>query len=84
VHGHGNTCTEAIVSSPRYNTAMSDVTRILSAIERGDEKASDKLLPLVYQELRKLAAAGGSIAQTRCPLEPHHNPGTIQSGRSCH
>ena len=36
---------------------MSDVTRILSAIERGDENASDKLLPLVYQELRKLAAA---------------------------
>ena len=36
---------------------MSDVTRILSAIESGDEKASDKLLPLVYRELRKLAAA---------------------------
>ena len=36
---------------------MSDVTRILSAIERGDENAADKLLPLVYQELRKLAAA---------------------------
>jgi hypothetical protein len=36
---------------------MSDVTRILSAIERGEEKAADKLLPVVYQELRKLAAA---------------------------
>lgn len=36
---------------------MSDVTKILSAIERGDEGAADRLLPLVYQELRKLAAA---------------------------
>ncbi|MDA0810266.1 MAG: sigma-70 family RNA polymerase sigma factor [Planctomycetota bacterium] len=36
---------------------MSDVTRILSAIDRGDEKEADQLLPLVYQELRKLAAA---------------------------
>jgi len=35
---------------------MSDVTRILNAIEHGDEKASEKLLPLVYEELRLLAA----------------------------
>jgi len=35
---------------------MTDVTRILSAIERGDAKATDKLLPLVYEELRILAA----------------------------
>ena len=35
---------------------MSDVTRILNAIENGDEKASEKLLPLVYEELRHLAA----------------------------
>ena len=35
---------------------MSDVTRILSAIERGDPHAADQLLPLVYDELRKLAA----------------------------
>jgi len=34
---------------------MSDVTRILSAIERGDAKATDQLLPLVYEELRLLA-----------------------------
>ena len=37
-------------------TIMSDVTRILSAIEKGDQKASEQLLPLVYEELRKLAA----------------------------
>jgi RNA polymerase sigma factor (TIGR02999 family) len=35
---------------------MSDVTRILNAIERGDAKATDELLPLVYEELRLLAA----------------------------
>jgi RNA polymerase sigma factor (TIGR02999 family) len=35
---------------------MSEVTRILSAIEQGDPHASDKLLPLVYAELRQLAA----------------------------
>jgi RNA polymerase sigma factor (TIGR02999 family) len=35
---------------------MNDVTRILSAIEQGDPKAAEALLPLVYVELRKLAA----------------------------
>lgn len=36
---------------------MSDVTRILSQMESGDPSAAEKLLPLVYDELRKLAAA---------------------------
>jgi RNA polymerase sigma factor (TIGR02999 family) len=35
---------------------MTDVTRILNAIKRGDTKAADELLPLVYEELRILAA----------------------------
>src|SRR3954467_3042145 len=35
---------------------MNDVTRILSAIDQGDPKAAEQLLPLVYEELRKLAA----------------------------
>ena len=35
---------------------MSDVTQILSSLERGDLKAADQLLPLVYEELRRLAA----------------------------
>ena len=35
---------------------MSDVTRILNAIERGDAKATDELLPVLYEELRLLAA----------------------------
>ena len=36
---------------------MSEVTQILSQIESGDPQAAEKLLPLVYEELRKLAAA---------------------------
>jgi RNA polymerase sigma factor (TIGR02999 family) len=36
---------------------MSDVTQVLSRIESGDPKATEQLLPLVYNELRKLAAA---------------------------
>jgi RNA polymerase sigma factor (TIGR02999 family) len=36
---------------------MSDVAHILQAIEQGDPKAADELLPLVYHELRKLAAS---------------------------
>jgi RNA polymerase sigma factor (TIGR02999 family) len=46
---------------------MNDVTRILSAIERGDPKAAEELLPLVYRELRQLAAkrlAGEAPGQT--------------------
>ncbi len=35
---------------------MSDVTRILNAIEQGDTRSADDLLPLVYDELRLLAA----------------------------
>jgi RNA polymerase sigma factor (TIGR02999 family) len=35
---------------------MTDITRILSAIEQGDPHAAEQLLPLVYDELRKLAA----------------------------
>src|SRR5215467_4606577 len=35
---------------------MSEVTHILSAIEQGDPQAADQLLPLVYDELRQLAA----------------------------
>src|SRR5262245_24473629 len=38
-------------------TSMSEVSRILSAIEQGDPRAAEQLLPLVYDELRKLAAA---------------------------
>src|SRR5438552_15924348 len=36
---------------------MADVTQILAAVEAGDPRAASELLPLVYDELRKLAAA---------------------------
>jgi RNA polymerase sigma factor (TIGR02999 family) len=49
--------TAALANSPRITAPMSDVTRILSQIESGDPSAAEKLLPLVYDELRKLAAA---------------------------
>jgi RNA polymerase sigma factor (TIGR02999 family) len=42
---------------------MSEVTRILSAIEKGDSHAAERLLPLVYDELRKLA--GQKMAQEK-------------------
>jgi len=45
------------------NDAMSDVTRILSQIESGDPSAAEQLLPLVYDELRRLAAV--KLAQER-------------------
>ena len=35
---------------------MTDATRVLAAIERGDPKAAEQLLPLVYDELRMLAS----------------------------
>jgi RNA polymerase sigma factor (TIGR02999 family) len=44
-------------------TPMSDVTRILNAIEQGDPSAAEQLLPLVYADLRKLAAQ--KMAQER-------------------
>src|ERR1041385_8554267 len=40
----------------RYSAAVSDVTRILDAIQNGDARAADDLLPLVYDELRRIAA----------------------------
>ena len=46
-----------------YARGVSDVTRILEAVHQGDPKAAEELLPLVYDELRKLAAA--KMAQER-------------------
>lgn len=54
---------------------MTEVTQILSAIERGDPRAADQLLPLVYSELRKLAAqkmARESAGQTLQPTALVH------------
>jgi RNA polymerase sigma factor (TIGR02999 family) len=49
---------------------MSEVTRILSAIERGDPSAAEQLLPLVYDELRKLAAQRLALEQPGQTLQP--------------
>src|SRR5437660_3702350 len=46
-----------------YAGGMADVTQILSAIDAGDPQAAAQLLPLVYDELRRLAAA--QLAQER-------------------
>jgi RNA polymerase sigma factor (TIGR02999 family) len=44
------------IPGPLSSLNMSEVTRILSAIEKGDPSAAEHLLPLVYDELRRLAA----------------------------
>lgn len=45
-----------VLKNAGHRTTMADVTRIMSAIEQGDAKAAEELLPLVYEELRLLAA----------------------------
>src|SRR5205814_1715788 len=52
----GSVVTVVRADGPGRLSAMSEVTRILAAIEQGDPKAAEQLLPLVYDELRKLAA----------------------------
>ena len=49
---------------------MSDVTQLLIAIDAGDPKAADQLLPLVYEELRKLAVARMANEKAGQTLQP--------------
>src|SRR5262249_55346954 len=49
---------------------MSDVTQLLNAIEAGEPKAADQLLPLVYEELRKLAEARMANEKVGQTLQP--------------
>ncbi|HUD81981.1 MAG TPA: ECF-type sigma factor [Candidatus Saccharimonadales bacterium] len=49
---------------------MSDVTRILEAVARGDQSSADELLPLVYEELRKLAASRMANEPPNQTLQP--------------
>jgi len=70
---------------------MSDVTRILSQIESGDPSAAEQLLPLVYDELRKLAAQkmaeekpGQTLQATALDLgetgkDPNYGYGLVQA-----
>ena len=60
---------------PTESSSMHDVTQILNQIDSGDPLAADKLLPLVYEQLRKLAAARLT----------HENPGqTLQATALVH
>jgi RNA polymerase sigma factor (TIGR02999 family) len=49
---------------------MTDITRVLSALEQGDPSAAAQLLPLVYDELRRLAAARLSAEPAGNTLQP--------------
>lgn len=49
---------------------MSEINRILAAMEKGDKQASPQLLPLVYQELRRLAVAKMAQEPTDHTLQP--------------
>ena len=49
---------------------MSDVTQLLNAIDAGDPKAADQLLPLVYEELRKLAIVRMANEKASQTLQP--------------
>ena len=63
---------------------MSDVTHILTAIEQGDTQAAEKLLPLVYEELRKLAAhrmANEAAGQTLQPTALVHEAWLLLVGK---
>jgi RNA polymerase sigma factor (TIGR02999 family) len=55
---------------PDNTSAASDVTRVLTAIEQGDPQAADELLPLVYDELRKLAASKMANEASGNTLQP--------------
>jgi RNA polymerase sigma factor (TIGR02999 family) len=49
---------------------VNDITRILNSIEHGDPKAAEQLLPLVYQELRRLAASKMASESSDQTLQP--------------
>jgi hypothetical protein len=63
---------------------MSDVTRILAAIEHGDPQAASQLLPLVYDELRKLAAQKMVQEAPAQTLQPTAAPKVVQDGVQLH
>src|SRR3954470_20032289 len=69
---------------------MNDVTRILSAIEYGDPRASEELLPLVYRELRRIAKLrlaqekpGQTLQATALVHEEYLRLVDGQDGRGC-
>ncbi len=85
---------EPAPDSPRteeasISPATGDVTRILSQIENGDGQAVEQLLPLVYDELRKLAAArmaqekpGQTLQATALVHEAYMRLVRVESGQN--
>src|SRR5262249_46890578 len=73
----GETSTEDVLQGTftHSRSPMSEVTRILSAIEQGDPDAAAKLLPLVYDELRHLPAQ--KLAHEN-PAQPPQAPALVQ------
>lgn len=51
-------------------TRMSELTQILEAVQQGDSKAAEELLPLVYEELRRLAAHKMAAERSEHTLQP--------------
>ena len=70
----------AMVLNRSVSPTMSEVTQILSQIESGDPKAAEQVLPLVYDELRKLAAVRlaqekpGQTLQATALVHEAYNP----------
>jgi RNA polymerase sigma factor (TIGR02999 family) len=60
----------AFTARHRHNPAMPDVTRLLQDAGRGDPRATGELLPLVYDELRRVAAARMAHEQPGHTLQP--------------
>jgi RNA polymerase sigma factor (TIGR02999 family) len=56
--------------NPKVADVSTDVTQLLEAIDSGDPKAADQLLPLVYEELRKLAAVRMAQEKAGQTLQP--------------
>ena len=73
-------------SQPPDTRGMRDLTRVLEARQRGDAKAAEELLPLVYQELRRLAAhkmAHEAPGQTLQPTALVHEAWLRLVGNGC-
>jgi RNA polymerase sigma factor (TIGR02999 family) len=81
----------AIFRLKTYFAPVSDVTRILDRVQAGDPKAAEELLPLVYEELRKLAMAkmahhaGQTLQATALVHEAYQAHGRVRDhGGSLH
>src|SRR5262245_48059487 len=66
-------CSTKIVAPPaqRYdNASMADATQLIQAMAQGDSRAAAQLMPLIYDELRKLAARQMSRERSGLTLQP--------------